>query len=156
MDIALKISLLAATGFTGMLCGASLDQSFKQLPVRHRIGLTAFSAYAKAADLRNGVWRYAITGIGAALTTIITAIITWQNHLAVTLSSPIYVAAIFAICHSVSTSQAAPTYFKQKKTTDENVLMGIFRKFEIIQTIRSIFVVLNFVSLLWVLFTVIP
>jgi hypothetical protein len=151
MDITLKIGFLAAITFTGILCGASLDQSFKQLPARHRIGMTAFSSYAKAADLKNGVLWYAIIGIGAALGTIITAIMAWKNNLPESFNSPIYVAAIFAICHSICTSQAAPTYFKQKGITNEKDLTKIFRKFEIIQTIRSIFIALNFASLLWAL-----
>jgi hypothetical protein len=32
----------------------SLDQSFKQLPARHKIGVFIFSAYAKAADCIDG------------------------------------------------------------------------------------------------------
>jgi hypothetical protein len=148
MDITLKISFIAAITFTGILCGASFDQSFKQLPARHRIGMITFSAYAKAADLKNGVLWYAIIGIGSALLTIITAIITLKNNLPENFRVPIYGAAFFAICHSVCTSQAAPTYFKQKSTTDEKALAKIFRKFEIIQTIRSIFIALNFASLL--------
>jgi len=149
MDTALKISFLAATAFTGILCGASLDQSFKQLPARHRIGMITFSAYAKAADLKNGVLWYAIIGVGTALTTIITAIIVWTNNQATNFSLPIYLAAIFSICHSICTSQAAPTYFKQKGVSDEKSLEKIFKKFEIIQTIRSVFIVLNFISLIW-------
>lgn len=30
----------------GIAAGASLDQSIKQLPVRHRIGVVAYSAYS--------------------------------------------------------------------------------------------------------------
>jgi len=35
---------LAAVVSNGLLAGASLDQSIKQLPARHRIGVTAFAA----------------------------------------------------------------------------------------------------------------
>jgi hypothetical protein len=151
MDITLKICFVAATTFTGILCGASLDQSFKQLPARHTIGMLAFSAYAKAADLKNGVLWYAIIGIGTTLATILTAIMVWKTNQVTAFTTPIYAAAIFAICHSICTSQAAPTYFKQKSITDEKGLTKLFKKFEIIQTIRSVFVVLNFISLLWAL-----
>jgi hypothetical protein len=151
MDMILRICFLAAIIFSGILCGASLDQSFKQLPARHTIGMKAFSAYVKAADLKNGVLWYAIIGIGAALTTIITAFLIWKHNHPTNFSSPIYAAAIFALCHSICTSQAAPTYFKLKHTSDELLLTRIFKRFEIIQTIRSIFVVLNFVSLVWAL-----
>lgn len=151
MDTLVKISFLASVIFTGILCGASLDQSFKQLPARHRIGMSAFSAYAKAADLKNGVVWYAIIGIGTALTTIITAILAWQYNTATHFNYPVYLAAVFAIAHSVCTSQAAPTYFRQKQISDEKLLAQLFRKFEIIQTIRSVFIVLNFAALIWAL-----
>ena len=152
MDTTFKISLLIATAFTGILCGASLDQSFKQLPARHRIGVLAYSVYVKAADLKNGVPWYAIIGIGSALTTIITAFLVWQNNQATNFSNPIYAAAIFAVCHSICTSQAAPTFFKTKGVSDEQSLTKLFNKFAIIQTIRSTFIVLNFISLLWALY----
>lgn len=148
MEVLLKASLLTAVSFAGILCGASLDQSFKQLPARHRIGAIAFSAYAKAADLKNGVLWYAIIGIGTALSTIATAVVVW-SHGPASLRFPVYAAAVFAICHSVCTSQAAPTYFKQKRMTDEESLTRLFTKFENIQTLRSVFIVLNFASLLW-------
>jgi hypothetical protein len=48
-------------------CGASLGQSFKQLPARHRMGMIDFSNYAKAADLRQGVIWYAVIGIGSPI-----------------------------------------------------------------------------------------
>ena len=38
-DSLLKAALLTATGLTGLLCGAALDQSIKQLPARHIIGV---------------------------------------------------------------------------------------------------------------------
>jgi len=142
---------LIALIFTGILCGASLDQSFKQLPARHRIGMIAFSTYAKAADLKNGVLWYSIIGVGTALTTILTAIVVWKNHQSTSFSIPVYAAAVFAICHSICTTQAAPTYLKQKGVTDETILRLIFKRFETIQTIRSIFITLNFASLLWAL-----
>jgi hypothetical protein len=38
-----------------LLAGASLDQSIKQLPARHRIGMREFSAYSTASDQAVGV-----------------------------------------------------------------------------------------------------
>jgi NADP-dependent 3-hydroxy acid dehydrogenase YdfG len=49
------VFLIAATATSGLLAGASLDQSSKQLPARHRIGAIAFSRYSQAADLGNGI-----------------------------------------------------------------------------------------------------
>ena len=66
--------IIAAVAFNGVLSGASLDQSIKQLPARRRMGVIAFSAYSRAADLGNGIVWYAILGVGAALLTIAAAV----------------------------------------------------------------------------------
>ena len=79
--------LLAATAATGILAGASLDQSIKQLPARHRMGIAAFSVYSRAADLGNGIAWYAIIGIGAAALTIAAAAVAhWHGQAAGTRS----------------------------------------------------------------------
>lgn len=142
---------ILATTLTGLLCGASLDQSIKQLPARHVIGLRAFSAYAKAADLKNGVLWYAILGIGAALASITCAVLAYVHHSPVPIAMPLYLAGVFAICHSLCTSQAAPTYHSQKKTSDEETLKKIFDRFERVQALRTLFICLNFLCFIWIL-----
>jgi hypothetical protein len=67
--------LLAATVSSCIACGATFDQTFKQLPARHRIGTTTYSAYIRAADLRNGLIWYPIIGISTTLLAI-TAVVT--------------------------------------------------------------------------------
>ncbi|HZY57293.1 MAG TPA: hypothetical protein VFE09_05780 [Rubrobacteraceae bacterium] len=68
------VLILAATAADGLLAGASLDQSIKQLPARHRIGV-ASSEYSRASDLGPGVLWYGILGVGAAVLTIAAAIL---------------------------------------------------------------------------------
>jgi Na+/melibiose symporter-like transporter len=149
MNLLVKIPFLAALVFTGLLCGASLDQSFKQLPARHRTGMSVFSTYAKAADLKNGVWWYAILGIGSALTSLLTAmVVALKGDTSSAFSFLVFGAALFAIGQVICTSQAAPTYFRQKHATNEKELEVIFNRFERIQTIRSVCVVLNFAALI--------
>ena len=74
MDLTLWL-LLAAVLANGLLVGASLDQTIKQLPARRRIGPVAFSEYSKAGDLSNGVAWYATLGVGAAVLTVIAAVV---------------------------------------------------------------------------------
>ncbi|MDQ3965929.1 MAG: hypothetical protein M3246_05685 [Actinomycetota bacterium] len=69
------VLILAATAADGLLAGASLDQSIKQLPARHRIGVVAYSKYSRASDLEPGVLWYGILGVGAAVLTIAAAIL---------------------------------------------------------------------------------
>jgi len=108
-----------------------------------------FSAYAKAADLKNGVIWYAILGVSAALMSIITAILVWANNIQENYALPLYLGGIFAICHTFCTTQAAPLYHKQKKIEDEEELKKLFNKFEKIQIFRSTFTSLNFLSYVW-------
>jgi hypothetical protein len=150
-DTVLKTFFIAATTLTGLLCGASLDQSIKQLPSRHVIGVRTFSSYAKAADLRNGVVWYAVLGIGAAAFSILTAILTAIDHANERYALPLYLAGAFAICHTICTTQAAPTYFRQKQAQSEPELVKLFNRFEKIQTVRSLFVILNLGAFLWAL-----
>ena len=90
-------------------------------------------------------------GISAALASIITAILAWKSHGAGGTALPLYLGGAFAICHTICTTQAAPTYHSQKKITDEEGLTKLFNKFEMIQTFRSAFIVLNFACYIWAL-----
>lgn len=43
------VLIVSATATIGLLAGASLDQSIKHLPTRHKIGLVAYSQYSRAS-----------------------------------------------------------------------------------------------------------
>src|SRR5215467_12122523 len=96
------VLLIAATVASGLLAGASLDQSIKQLPARHRIGAVAYSRYSRAADLGNGVFFYGILGIAAALLTIASAFSAYWNDIHTGAEMWIYAGALFAALHSLS------------------------------------------------------
>jgi len=149
-----SILLILATAFSGILAGASLDQSIKQLPARHHIGVKAYSDYAQASDLKNGVLWYAFIGIGAALLTLLSAIIVFSQGVTLAKAAPIYIAAILSVLHTLATTQAAPTMFSQRRyPNDETALVGVFNRFERWQTIRAILQVFAFVMILWGLLT---
>src|SRR5215813_8005212 len=99
--------IVAAAASSGLLAGTSLDQSIKQLPARHRIGAVAYSRYSRAADLGNGILFYGILGIGAALLTIAAAISAYWHGVPLGRANLIYVGALFAVLHSLATTQAA-------------------------------------------------
>jgi hypothetical protein len=146
------LRLLAATAATGILAGASLDPSIKQLPARHHMGMTAFSAYSRAADLGNGIVWYAVIGISAAALTLAAAAFAhWQGQ-AAGHAMPLDLAAALAVLHSLATTQAAPTNFSQRRAVgDEAALTRIFNRFERWQGLRAVLQVLNFGVLLWAL-----
>ncbi|MEO8610115.1 MAG: hypothetical protein ABI690_19630 [Chloroflexota bacterium] len=150
-DITL-ILMVAATALNGILAGASLDQSIKQLPARHRIGVVAYSTYSKAADLGNGIPWYIGIGIGAVLLTIGAAIAAVSQQVASQTTLPLFVAVGLSILHSVVTTQAAPTMFSQRQHENNEVaLTQVFNQFARLQTLRALVQVISFATLLWAL-----
>src|SRR3712207_2540894 len=100
LDITFVI-ILAATAADGLLAGASLDQSIKQLPARHKVGLVAYSEYSRASDLGPGILWYAILGVGAAVLTIAAAVTAFFEGVPSSSEMPLYVAAGLAVLHSL-------------------------------------------------------
>src|SRR5690349_12010966 len=109
----------AALAFSGILAGASLDQLIKQLPARHRIGVVAYAAYARAADLANGIVWYAVIGVGAALLTVATAVSATLQAAEPWMGIPLYLAAGFAVLHTIVTTQAAPVMLSVRYASDD-------------------------------------
>jgi hypothetical protein len=143
------ILIAVATAADGILAGASLDQSIKQLPARHKMGMVAFSAYSRAADLGSGIVWYAILGVGAAVLTIAAAVVVALLAAPVAQAWPIYAAAVLSVAHSLATSQAAPTNFSQRRVWDNaEQLAAVFARFERWQTLRVVLQVLTFAAIL--------
>jgi hypothetical protein len=146
------VLIVAATAADGLLAGASLDQSIKQLPARHKIGLVAYSEYSRASDLGPGILWYAILGVGAAVLTIAAAVVAFLEGVPSATATPLYVAAGLAVLHSLVTTQAAPTNFSQRRVAkDEAALERVFDRFERWQTLRVVLQVLTFGAMLWAL-----
>lgn len=146
------VLIVTATAADGLLAGASLDQSIKQLPARHKIGPVAYSAYSRASDLGPGILWYGILGVGAAVLTIAAAVAAIFEGVPSVSATPLYVAAGLAVLHSLATAQAAPTNFSQRRVArDEAALARVFDRFERWQTLRAALQVLNFGAMLWAL-----
>ena len=144
------ILIAAATAANGILAGASLDQSIKQLPARRAMGMIAFSAYSQAADLGPGVIWYATIGIGAAALSILAAVVLWAQAAPVAQVWPLYVAAGLSVVHSLATARAAPINFSQRRVAGDAVrLAQVFATFERWQTLRVIVQTLTFAAILY-------
>jgi hypothetical protein len=146
------ILLALATAVDGLLAGASLDQSIKQLPARHRIGMRAFSAYSRASDQANGLLWYVPLGAGGALLTLAAAISALALSLRVERVLPVLVAGALAIAHSLVTARAAPINWSQRTVADDEVALAmIFQRFERWQTLRAILQLATFLIMVWAL-----
>src|SRR5262252_8346004 len=96
----MSIALFAlATAVDGLLAGASLDQSIKQLPARHHIGVVAFSAYSRASDQANGVAWYAALGVGGAVLTLAAALTAVLRGAPDQQRQPLLLAGLLAVAH---------------------------------------------------------
>jgi hypothetical protein len=136
-DNTAALILLAATAANGLLAGASLDQSIKQLPARKRMGVLAFARYSQAADLANGVPWYAILGIGTAALSLAAAIIALTQHPDPAATTALIALIVATLAHSAATAKAAPTNFSQRRAgNDEAALTAIFDRFTRWQTVR--------------------
>ena len=144
--------LLAALLVNGLLAGASIDQSIKQLPARHRIGVVAYSEYSKAADLGNGLILYPLLGIGGALIAIIAAVVGILSQPSGQAMITLWLVIILTIAHSAVTSLAAPTNISQRNATgNEERLTALFDRFVKLQAIRMPLQFFAFLALAWAL-----
>jgi hypothetical protein len=144
------ILILAATMVTGLIAGASLDKAIVELPARHRMGVVGFAAFSKANDLGNGLIVYPVLGISAALLTIIASLVAFSQSTPLAHTWPLYISALLAILHSVTTTRAAPNMLKLRQPIGgEAVLTETFNRFAKWHNLRAILQVLNFIMLIW-------
>ena len=145
------ILAIATTALIGPGSGMSLDQSIKQLPARHRIGVGPYSAYSRAGDQGNGLFLYPPIGIGTLVLAIAAAISGHLSGLSIGLQTPLDISAALAISHSLVTARAAPINFSQRKypLTDEANLTRVLDQFERWHNVRAALQVLNFAAAFW-------
>jgi hypothetical protein len=145
--------LLAGVVANALLVGAGGDQVIKQLPARHRIGVAAYSEYSQAADLSNGVSWYATLGIGAALLTILAAVVGLRTSPRRTpvLTVPLVAALVCTVAHSAVTAVAAPLLFSQRDAGDLAELATIFDRFEQLTILRAVLQAAALAALVWAL-----
>lgn len=144
--------LLAAVVVNAMVVGASGDQVIKQLPARHRIGVTAFSDYSQAADLSNGIPWYASLGISAAGLAILAALAGLRVRPRPRALTGLLVAAlVFTVAHSAVTAVAAPLNFSQRETGELAELTTIFDQFEQLTILRAVLQATVLAALVWAL-----
>ncbi|MGH3169959.1 MAG: hypothetical protein ACRDN0_29265 [Trebonia sp.] len=118
MDDVVATVTLAALVADGLLAGLSLDKVIVQLPARRRIGAVAYAAYARSADLGNGVAFYAAVGVGAAALTIAAFATAVARGSSGAVTGLLAAAAALSVLHSAATGGAAPVMFKIGRAED--------------------------------------
>lgn len=150
IDITLGL-LLAATVVNAVMVGATLDQSIKQLPARHRIGPLAYAGYAKAADFAGGLRWYPPLGVATLLVTPGAAIAGLLDHPTGQQTTALVLAAAGTIAHTLVTARAAPAFLSLREVDDEETATAILDRFAHLQTVRATFQVLTAAATIWAL-----
>lgn len=143
--------VIVATALIGILSGMSLDQAVKQLPARRRIGVVAYSAYSRAADLGNGRFLYPPIGVAALLSALAAALFAHLGGHGWTVLAPLDCSAVLAMAHTLATARAAPINFSQRscEANDEACLYQVFNRFARWNAVRAALQLANFAALLW-------
>lgn len=124
MDDVVAGVTLAALAADGLLAGLSLDKVIVQLPARRRIGAVAYAAYARSADLGNGIAYYAVVGVGAALLTVAAFAVAAAQGAPGPVTGLLAAAAALSLVHSAATGRAAPAMFKIGRAADTPEILG--------------------------------
>ncbi|KPV54416.1 hypothetical protein SE17_03865 [Kouleothrix aurantiaca] len=153
MSDLLLVLIVVATALNGIAAGASLDQSIKQLPARHRIGAVAYATYSQAGDLGNGLFWYAGLGTCAVLVSLAATVVAVVERASAQHALPIFlVSGLWALHMLITLTLAAPTLRSQRHAeASEVALAAVFNRFERIQTLRVLLDVLIFGITLWAL-----
>src|SRR5690348_16212782 len=97
--------LVFATLTSGLLAGISLDKSLVQLPTRHRMGVVAFAAFSRAADMGRGLIWYPLLGLGAPVLILLALLLQGVHGFTDPDSTPLILAAVLGIAHVFTTSR---------------------------------------------------
>ena len=118
MDAVVTGMAVAALVADGLLAGLSLDKVIVQLPARRRMGVAGYAAYARSADLANGVAFYALAGVSAAVLTVAAFGVAAGRGAPAAVTGLLGTAAVLSVLHSAATGRAAPTMFQIGRAGD--------------------------------------
>jgi hypothetical protein len=143
--------LVAAMVTNAVAAGATFDQTFKQLPARHRIGPGAYTAYVRAADLGNGLVWYPIMGVGAASVTV-AAIVAGLRTAATRPQVVALVAmAVGTIGFLASTARAAPILLSLRRDGAAQDPAPVLDRFARANAIRAVALAVMVAATVWAL-----
>jgi hypothetical protein len=144
--------LLIAGFFNGLLAGVSFDLSVVKLRTRHRIGNILYAQFAKGNDLGNGLFIYPFLAISSGVTVALLTAMVFQNKLYEGVRIQCLFACLTTAIHFIASAFAAPLMLSiRHKPSEEQVLKEIFNRFERWSLLRTVFQILTFLILLWIM-----
>src|SRR3569832_318294 len=145
----LTLLILIATVLSALLGGMALQKLLIELPARKRIGVAAFAAYARAADLGNGLYVYPFLAIASEIATIGALIADLRTDAGSAITMLLSFASAAGLAVLVMTFFAAPQMLGVGQAgDDESTLQRLFDSFVLYSWPRAVFICLQFDTLL--------
>jgi hypothetical protein len=145
--------LIATVVVASMGAAASLDQLLKQLRARHQIGVIAYSAYSRAADLHTGILYYVPIGVGWLVLIPAAAIAGWADGASGQRALALAAMVAGLVAHILVTLFAAPILLSQRKIApdDEKSLTAVFDRFQRWHGVRTLIDLVTLGAAVWAL-----
>jgi hypothetical protein len=131
----------------------SLNRTLVEMPAWRHLGVEAWAAFSRGADLGNGTILYPLAGIGS-LVLVLTAAIVFRlgPRRPWSVAIPVYGAALLAICVMLTTTQAAPIMLSLHRIGDDpRALQQAFEGFYRWDSIRAVIGMLEGFVEIWAL-----
>jgi hypothetical protein len=117
--LGVTLGLIVADQLLGTVID-SLNRTLVEMPAWKHLGVQAWAAFSRLADLGNGTIFYPLAGIGGLLLVLAAALVLrlgprrpWW------VAVPVYGAALMVICVILTTSQAAPIMQSLRRIGDD-------------------------------------
>jgi len=139
-----------------LLGGIGLVRLAVQFPaVGRRLDPVAFAHWARASDLGNGLFLYPLLGIGGPVATWAALAVAEIGRAPGSVMFPLIIAAVLAVLHVLTTTQAAPTMMRIGRAEDRaEVLTPLIERFAFWSWLRFILQVLDGAALVWALIAI--
>jgi hypothetical protein len=131
----------------------SLNRTLVEMPAWRHLGVQAWAAFSRGADLGNGTILYPLAGIGS-LALVLAAAIVFRlgRRRPWSVAIPVYVSALLAVCVMLTTSQAAPIMLSLHRIgNDPRALEQAFEGFYRWDSIRAVVGMLEGFFEIWAL-----
>jgi hypothetical protein len=141
--------LILATGFGGLLAGASADRYLVQVPGWRHLDVMTWAEHSRHADMGNGRFWYPILAFAATGLSIAAAIgVRQQPFAASNLRLWVYLAALFELLGLSVTALAAPNLLRLRRPQDRPTTERSFAHFHRWGLLRAAFQISSFPILL--------
>jgi hypothetical protein len=150
--LVVALSLIVVEQLLGTIVD-TLNRTLVEMPAWRHLGVQAWAAFSRGADLGSGTIIYPIAGIGG-LVLILAAAITFRlgPRRPWSVAIPVYGAALMAICVMLTTTQAAPIMLSLHRIGDDpRALQQAFEGFYRWDSIRAVIGTLEGCAEIWAL-----